>query len=97
MWSVVYEGLSGYSEGRLPIEHCTFYAANVLEALSYMHGRGVAYRDLKPENIMMDAQVSFASLQCVLHVHTQSMGACDEIRQLCFMQANSFRTVLACS
>lgn len=53
MWSVIYESLSGYSEGRLPIDHGRFYAANVIEALSYMHSRGVAYRDLKPENIMV--------------------------------------------
>jgi serine/threonine protein kinase len=58
MWSVVYEALTGYPEGRLPIEHGVFYASCILEALAYMHGRGIAYRDLKPENIMMDAQVS---------------------------------------
>jgi serine/threonine protein kinase len=54
---VVYEALTGYPEGRLPIEHGVFYASCILEALAYMHGRGIAYRDLKPENIMMDAQV----------------------------------------
>ncbi|CAM9156617.1 unnamed protein product, partial [Hapterophycus canaliculatus] len=54
MWSIIYEGASGFVEGALPIEHGRFYAACVLEALSYMHARGVAYRDLKPENIMVD-------------------------------------------
>lgn len=56
MWSVVYEGVTGYGEGKLPIESCCFYASCVLEALGHMHGKGIAYRDLKPENIMMDAQ-----------------------------------------
>ncbi|KAG5177179.1 camp-dependent protein kinase catalytic subunit [Tribonema minus] len=54
MWSVIYEGITGHKEGRLPINHCVFYAACVLEALAHMHGKGVAYRDLKPENIMLD-------------------------------------------
>eukprot|EP00903_Cladosiphon_okamuranus_P013311 g12406.t1 len=56
MWSIIYEGVSGYGEGDLPIEHGRFYVACVLEALSYMHARGVAYRDLKPENIMVDGE-----------------------------------------
>ncbi|CAN0426315.1 unnamed protein product, partial [Ectocarpus sp. 12 AP-2014] len=56
MWSIIYEGVSGFAEGDLPIEHGRFYAACVLEALSYMHARGVAYRDLKPENIMVDGE-----------------------------------------
>ncbi|CAM9743876.1 unnamed protein product, partial [Discosporangium mesarthrocarpum] len=71
MWSIIYEGSSGYKEGELPIEHGRqfpssmsyiflrlhrFYVACVLEALAYMHDRGVAYRDLKPENIMVDAE-----------------------------------------
>ncbi|CAM9382820.1 unnamed protein product, partial [Choristocarpus tenellus] len=34
MWSIIYEGTSGFKEGCLPIEHGRFYAACVLEALA---------------------------------------------------------------
>mmetsp|Transcript_21793 Transcript_21793/g.28216 ORF Transcript_21793/g.28216 Transcript_21793/m.28216 type:complete len:852 (+) Transcript_21793:138-2693(+) len=56
LWSVIYEGLSGHPVDGVPMEHARFYSAIVIEALGYMHMKGVAYRDLKPENIMVDSQ-----------------------------------------
>jgi eukaryotic-like serine/threonine-protein kinase len=41
-------------EGRISRDRAIRIAAEVLEALEYIHANGVTHRDLKPENIMVD-------------------------------------------
>ncbi|KAG2485663.1 hypothetical protein HYH03_015635 [Edaphochlamys debaryana] len=43
-------------EGAFDEPTSMFYAANVLLALEFLHGKGIVYRDLKPENLLLDTQ-----------------------------------------
>lgn len=41
-------------ERKLPVERAIPLTLRILDALGYIHARGVVHRDLKPENIMVD-------------------------------------------
>ena len=50
LWSILRD------RGNFEENETKFYTACVLEALSYLHGKGIVYRDLKPENLLLNAQ-----------------------------------------
>jgi serine/threonine protein kinase len=40
-------------DGKMPIELIRFFAAEILNAIEFMHSKNIIHRDIKPENIMI--------------------------------------------
>lgn len=45
------------SQGVLSLEMGRFYAAEIVNAIEYLHSKNIAHRDLKPENMILDSQM----------------------------------------
>lgn len=54
-------------KGRLSEDEARFYAAEVVDALEYIHGVGLIHRDIKPENLLLtsDGHVKIADFGSV--------------------------------
>jgi 3-phosphoinositide dependent protein kinase-1 len=44
--------------GSFNIDVASYYSAQIVEALGYIHSKGVVHRDLKPENILLDQHMA---------------------------------------
>ncbi|WP_046497526.1 serine/threonine-protein kinase, partial [Streptomyces odonnellii] len=49
---LTHEGQQRVLGGRLSLEHVAVYGCRILDALEYLHGRGLLYCDMKPANVM---------------------------------------------
>jgi len=61
-------------EGRLDQARATRIAANICEALYYVHSRGVVHRDLKPENVLLDSADQITLIDFGIAVESGAQG-----------------------
>ena len=57
---------------KLPVERAVNLTVRILDALEYIHSRGVAHRDLKPENVMVDKDDTIKLIDFGIAAHSKS-------------------------
>ena len=44
-----------FCDGRMSLDRVTFYSAEIVSALMYLHRHDIMYRDLKPGNVLLNS------------------------------------------
>jgi serine/threonine protein kinase len=77
--------------GGFSVEHCQFYAANLLLAMKHLHSRRVIHRDLKPENVLVNSKgylvISDFGLSKVAKATEDTSNFCSEFVGSCTYMA----------
>lgn len=79
--------------GSFDIECTRYYAAQILDSISYMHSRGVIHRDLKPENVLLDRDMhvkitDFGTAKILKKTQVSNGNGSDPIQDLTDTQSD---------